>query len=305
MSTVTLAANAMATRFELILHGDSETQLRAAGEEALAEIQRIENQLSLYRPTSEIAQINSRAAREKVQASPEVFALLQHAIALGHETEGAFDVTIAPLVRCWGFMNASGKLATPEAIALARTCVGMDKVQLDPATRQVRFAGEGVMIDLGAIGKGYAVERATELLRAAEIQSALLHGGTSTVSAIGGPPDAPTWKVALPERCPSPVQTDQPITFELRDEALSVSAIWGRAFRDGEKTYGHVIDPRSGLPVTHSVLSTVVLPTATDTDALSTALLILGKAAHKSIHSLRSGMRSLLVESNGNVQQQP
>src|SRR5262245_16054321 len=104
MQTVTLARNAMATRFELVLHGKNASGLQAAGEEALNEVDRLENLLSLYRPGSEIAQINARAAGEPVLVSPEVFSLLQHAQRLSAETGGAFDITIAPLVRCWGFM---------------------------------------------------------------------------------------------------------------------------------------------------------------------------------------------------------
>src|SRR6185436_12336620 len=104
MPPVTLACNAMATRFEIVLHGDNPVALRAAGEEALREIERLEAQLSLYRPASEIFHLNARAAREPVKVSPALFALLQRAKRLHEETDGAFDITIAPLVRCWGFM---------------------------------------------------------------------------------------------------------------------------------------------------------------------------------------------------------
>src|SRR5262245_34158891 len=108
MAKVTLARNAMATRFELLLHGDDPVSLRAAGEEAFDEIERLEARLSLYRPSSEIAHVNARAAREAVRVTPGVFALLEHAARLHHETNGAFDITIAPLVRCWGFMGGTG-----------------------------------------------------------------------------------------------------------------------------------------------------------------------------------------------------
>src|ERR1043165_4268416 len=117
MQTVSLAREAMATRFELVLHGESQPALRAAGEEALEEIARLENQLSLYRPGSEIAQLNARAAHEAVQVSPELFALLEHARRLSAETDGAFDITIAPLVRCWGFMGGHGKMPSAEEVA--------------------------------------------------------------------------------------------------------------------------------------------------------------------------------------------
>jgi thiamine biosynthesis lipoprotein len=312
MPTVTLARNAMATRFEIVLHGDHAPALRAAGEETFDEIARLENQLSLYRPGSEIAQLNARAAREAVQVTPQVFALLQHALKLSAETNGAFDITIAPLVRCWGFMGANGRLPAPEEIAAARELVGMEKVLLDAPNRTVRFACEGVMLDLGAIGKGYAVERAAEFLREAGVISALIHGGTSTVCAIGRPPEAEAWKIALDtvakleRRAPSrPASTNPqpraepvlgaPITILLRDESLSVSAASGRQFEFEGKRFGHVIDPRTGQPTEAAVLSAVALPSATETDALSTALLTLGSVGENLILSSRVGAKTLVV----------
>lgn len=299
MPTVTLACHAMATRFEVVLHGDNESHLRAAGEEALAEVNRVENQLSLYRPGSEIAQLNARAASEPVRVSPEVFSLLQHAAQLTAETGGAFDISIAPLVRCWGFMNNAGRLPASEEIEAARELVGMDKVLFDVRERTIRFARPGVMLDLGAIGKGYAITRGMEILRVAGVTSALFHGGTSTVGAIGHPPDAEFWRVAVDAPSSDGGKTTR--EFHLHDEALSVSAVWGRMFSAGDKKFGHVIDPRTGQPVTSAVLAAVVLPDATETDALSTALLTLGAAGQSEITRLRPGMRTLVVDAAGAV----
>src|SRR5688572_10919776 len=170
----------MATRFEMVVCGPNESGLRAAAEEALNEVQRIEAQLSLYRPDSEVAHLNARAARQWVRVEPGLFRLLQQAKRLSEETLGAFDITVAPLVRCWGFMGSSGRQPGKRAIAEARKCVGMDLVELDSESFQVRFARDGVMLDFGAIGKGYAIERAVELLREADITAAIIHGGTST-----------------------------------------------------------------------------------------------------------------------------
>ncbi len=318
MQTVTLARHAMATRFELVLHGDDPVGLRAAGEEALDEIDRLENRLSLYRPGSEIAQVNARAAREPVRVTPETFALLQHAQQLHAETGGAFDITIAPLVRCWGFMGAHGKMPAPDEVAAARACVGMQHVQLDAQSHAVRFTRDGVMLDLGAIGKGYAVGQAAEILRAAGITSALIHGGTSTVCAIGRPPDSDSWKVAI-EAPPGNARSSafaQPSVsqlgedsapeklpaVQLRDEAMSVSAVWGRSFIADGKLLGHVIDPRTGHPVNRALLAAVVLPSATETDALSTALLVLGADGRDSVARLRPGMKTmLLADSAGTI----
>jgi len=319
MACVNLALNAMATRFELVLPGENTASLRAAGEEVIEEIQRLEARLSLYQPNSEIAHVNRRAAQAPVPVTAPVFALLDHARRLTEESTGAFDITVAPLVRCWGFMGGDGELPSPEALAAARACIGMDLVRLDPVERTVAFAREGVMLDLGAIGKGYAIERAIEILREGGITSALLHGGTSTIYALGQPPDADAWKIALaippqdPElpyarltwkpggetaadTAPAAVGP-QPVivTVPLRDEALSVSAVWGKFFRAEGRKFGHVLDPRTGQPVARAALALVALPSATETDALSTALLVEGAEGHDRIAGLRPGMKTLVA----------
>jgi thiamine biosynthesis lipoprotein len=300
MANVALAVHAMATRFELVLHGEDPVHLRAAGEEALGEIERLESQLSLFRPESEIAHLNAQAAREPIQVSPEVFGLLEHAQRLHAESGGAFDITIAPLVRCWGFMGSSGRRPSAEELARAREKVGMNLVQLDSEQRTVRFSREGVMLDLGAIGKGYAVERAVELLREAGVTSALLHGGTSTVFGLGQPQEGDQWVVAIEGPKIGPEAGSRLAMLPLKDEALSVSAVWGKSFHADGKEYGHVLDPRTGQPVVDALLAAVVLPSATETDALSTALLTRGAEGHETLGKLRTNMKTLLVAKVGN-----
>jgi len=297
MQTVAVALDAMATRFEIVLHGENPVSLRAAGEEALAEVERLEARLSLFRPDSEIARVNARAARKPVRVTPEVYALLDHARRLSDETGGAFDITIAPLMRCWGFHGGSGTVPSPEAIAAARECIGMRLVELDARDFTVRFARDGVMLDLGAIGKGYAVEQAAEILREAGVTSALIHGGTSTAFAIGQPPDAGCWKVAIdrPAADGGAKSSSLLTTVELRDEALSVSAVWGRCLEAGGQVYGHEIDPRTGWPANAAVLAAVATGSATESDALSTALITVGLVGHDAIARLRPGMRTLVA----------
>jgi len=288
MQRVAVARNAMATRFEIVLVGENLSSLRAAGEEALDEIERLEARLSLYRPSSEIANINARAAREPVRVEPALFRLLQHARQLSEETKGAFDITVAPLMCAWGLMGSKvGRDAPPSRseLAAARACVGMPLIELDPKSFTIRFSRPGVMLDLGAIGKGYAIDQAAELIREAGVAQALIHGGTSTVYAIGGP-----WKVAIDSDKEDPMAV-----VNLTDTALSVSAVWGKSFRIGDKTYGHVLDPRTGKPVSRALLAAVILPSATETDALSTALLTVGSRGHSQIQALRPEMRSVVL----------
>jgi thiamine biosynthesis lipoprotein len=289
----------MATRFEILLYGGREADLRAAAEEALDEVDRLESQLSLYRPASEIAVVNRLAARQPVRVSPSVFDLLSLAQRLHQETAGAFDITIGPLVRCWGFMGGTGSLPTDQAVAEARNLVGMYHVKLDRADCSVRFDREGVMIDLGAIGKGYAIDCAVQLLRDSGMTSGLIHGGTSTTYALGTPPEAPGWRIELPG---IPEVGFHPIALELRDEALSVSAVWGRSFTAGGKAYGHVLDPRTGQPVEGALCTAVGLPSATETDALSTALLVAaGTGQASSITELRPNLRHFVARKDGIV----
>jgi thiamine biosynthesis lipoprotein len=258
---VLLARYAMATRFELVLWGDDEVRLRAAGEEALEEIARLEAQLSYYQPTSELSGVNARAAREPVPVSATLFHLLLRVRELSAQSEGAFDITVAPLLRCWGFVGGSGQMPEPEQIEAARQLTGMQHLLLDESNYTVAFDRPGVELDLGAIGKGYAVDQAVERLRESGVRSALLHGGSSSIYALGAPPDA---------------EEMEPIPIALRDAALSVSAPHGKWFFAKGRRYGHVIDPRSGYPAGRSLLAGVISASATDGDALSTALLTLG-----------------------------
>jgi thiamine biosynthesis lipoprotein len=304
MLPVTVACHAMATRFEIVLYGENPVALRAAGEEALQRIDQLEDQLSLFRTGSEISYLNARAAKSPVRVTPGLFALLHQAQKLSAESRGAFDITVAPLVRCWGFMGGVGRFPAPAEVAEARTKVGMGLVQLNSADFTVQFAREGVMLDLGAIGKGYAVEQAVEVLREAGVTSALIHGGTSTVQALGPPPGEEFWKIAIETPVTKPdVPPSLLATVPLKEEAMSVSGLVGNSFQAKGRTYGHIIDPRTGEPAIGTVLAAVVLPSATETDALSTALLTVGAAGHEAIAKLRPGMRTLVVsDSDGQFQ---
>jgi FAD:protein FMN transferase len=197
-------------------------------------------------------------------------------------------------------MGGDGRSPPADEVADAREKVGMKLVELDKEAFTVRFARAGTMLDLGAIGKGYAVERAAEVLREAGVSSALIHGGTSTVQALGPPPGEEFWKIAI--ETPTPVPTTSPAllaTVPLREEAMSVSGVWGNSFQVGNRTFGHIIDPRTGEPAVGTVLAAVVLPSATETDALSTALLTVGASGHHAIAELQPGMRTLVVSESG------
>jgi thiamine biosynthesis lipoprotein len=322
----------MNTRFEFVLRGEREVALRAGGEEALDEITRLESQLSLYRRDSELNQINARAGHEPVRISPPLFRLLARAKDIWAATDGAFDLTIAPLMRAWKFVRDTGALPDPAELSAARACVGMQHVELDAANFTVHFALPGVVLDPGAIGKGWALERAGVILREAGVTDALLHGGTSTVLALGTEAEGQPWRIAIehPQSALDTMETRVPLesgssrghetpsnpmrvslvtstttaaqpappllaVVALHDEALSVSAVWGKAFAAGGRVLGHVMDPRKGEPTDAAVLAAIVHPSATDTDALSTALLTLGIGGLDKIAAFEPQARALVV----------
>ena len=334
---VAVARNAMATRFEILLHGPNPIALRAAAEEALAEIERLDRELSFYNPASQISRLNTRAAHEPVTVEPAVFHLLHRAAQLHRDTAGAFDISIAPLLRAWGLTGSGGRVPTAAQLAAARHCVGMEHVNFDPDNYTVRFLRPGVQLDLGAIGKGFALERATQILRDLGVTSGLLHGGTSTVCALGHPPDAAAWNIAIEhpenalgqsrsaEHCSASAMetaprramrgaptestasaraemarrklTPAPVLgiVPLCDTTLSVSAVWGKSFTANGRTYGHVIDPRTGRPTRGAQLAAVVLPSAIDSDAISTALLTIGRPGLKQLVALRPEIKALVA----------
>lgn len=294
---VTVARNAMATRFEIALFGGHPVELRAAAEEALDEVQRVETMLSWRQPASPLARVNACAGQEPVRVNPELFALLRRCRELSELGNGAFDITVGPLMRAWGFHATEGQMADEATLTAARQACGMQFVELDEAGLTVRFTRPGMRLDFGAIGKGYALDLAAGVLRDAGMTSALIHGGTSTVCAIGRPPGVEGWKIAV--EYPPGASTVDPLpvlaVLNLCDTALSVSAVWGRVFRIGQDTFGHVIDPRLGRPANRALLSIFISSSATESDALSTALLVEGAPGIASLRERCPAARTLVL----------
>lgn len=288
MLVVQLACYAMRTRFELVLVGEDEHHLRAAGELALSEIVTMERLLSRFRPDSDIGRANALAARQPVRIDARTFNLLRRALQLSQETDGVFDITIAPLLRCWSIADKRSEPPMPEEVADAKSFVGASHVLLDEETMTVRFDRDGMMLDLGGIGKGYAIERATQLLQESGVENALLHGGTSTIYAFGHDPDGNAWQAAVAH----PLNGEILTTVTLNGQALSVSVVRerGMGIKEREKAIeanssllpnpqspALIIDPRTGYPVTQTLQAAIVLPSPTDAEAWSTALLVMGK----------------------------
>jgi len=267
---------AMGTTFTIYLYSSSRPTADAAFEAAFDEIERIEEALSNYREGSELSRINRLAGREKVTTDPEVFNLLQTSFDYRRKSDGAFDISVGPLMRAWGFFRKNGKYPTRAELERARSRTGWTKMNLDSQQRTVSFAVPGMELDMGGIGKGYAVDRVIDLLREAGVKSALVDAGSSTLYALGAPPGKDGWKVVVPR----PGDRTHAISeVLLRDNSLSTSGSYEKFFRLNGRTYCHIMDPRTGEPVQGMLQTTVIAPTGTATDALSTTMFVMGPAA--------------------------
>jgi len=282
---------AMNTTFQILLGGAEPVRLCAAGEGALDEIERVETRLSYFRAESDVRMVNVLGAQLPVKIDPRTFALLSTARGVWQATSGAFDVTIAPLLRAWGFTGGAGHAPEEQAVADALALTGMRHVVLDADACTAFLDAPGVEIDLGAIGKGFAVDEAAACLRECGVPLALIDGGTSSVYATGAPVGQSGWRVAI--AAPPGYPGSLPVAV-LKDSSLSVSAPHGKCFQMDGRSLGHVLDPRSGRPVEGALLAAVVGPSAALGDALSTALLVLGPEGLHAI-SARWPEYSLLV----------
>jgi len=293
---------AMACDFEIQFpaqHEDAATEHAIA---ALDLVETIEDQLTVYRNHSEVLDINRRAALEGVEVESRLFSLLSLASCLYEQTGGAFDITSGPLSDVWGFSRRTGKLPQEEDLKRALKKVGFQHVELDETEQAIHFKLPEVAINLNSLGKGYALDRAAELLDQNGLADYLIHGGRSSVLARGQ--DEAGWAIGLRH----PMRPSERLgEFFLRDEALATSGSGTQFFRHGGKRYGYILDPRTGMPAEGIYSATVIAPTAAEADALSTAFYVMGPVEVEKFCAAQPELRALLVcpaEREGDIQLQ-
>jgi thiamine biosynthesis lipoprotein len=253
--------------------GPAAAALTAVVGEALDEIDRVDRLMSHYRRDSPLSRLNREAANGPVAVEPELLDFLAECLRWSRDSDGAFDITVGPLMKAWGFFRDEGRVPAGDELARALEVVGYQHVVLDRAAGTVRFDRPGVELDLGGIGKGYAVDRVVDLLRRRGLASALVNLGGSSVYGLGAPPGRDAWEVGVADPM-APGKTAR--TVRLRDRALSVSGGYERFFEKDGVTHSHIMDPRTGRPV-QGVLSVAVLAdSATAGDALDNVLFVLG-----------------------------
>lgn len=269
-----ISRRAMATEFVVMLPPNQADAVEVAVA-ALEQVDVIEQALTIYRPDSEIAVLNRTAGIGPVSVSPQTFDLLRRAIAWSEQTQGAFDISAGPLVEAWGFTSRSGKKPTDDAIQEARQRVGYEQITLDGDNRTVRFAVPDMSINLGAIGKGYALDRVAEELRGQGVEDFLIHGGNSSVLAAGD--QVAGSQLGWPVGVAHPTKPKHRLAgIWLRDQSIATSGSGKQFFHHRGRRYGHVIDPRTGYPAGDLLSLTVLMDSAADADACATGLFVEG-----------------------------
>jgi thiamine biosynthesis lipoprotein len=266
--------DAMGTTYVVVAYGSDPSKTGAAVQESLQEAVRLDRLLSNYRADSEISEINRSAASRPVEVSDEVFQLLAKCLEYSRESQGAFDITVGPLMKIWGFYKGSGHFPHGPEIRGAMTKVGYRHIQLDRNAMAVRFDRSGVEIDPGGIGKGYAVERMAAILRGAGVDSALISAGTSTMYAIASPPGEDGWAIKI--RHPKE-GTRYVREVRLRDVSMSTSGSYEKFFWARGRMNSHIMDPRTGYPAQGVLSATVIAPAPLDSEAWTKPLYIDGR----------------------------
>ena len=283
----------MGTFLELTLWQEETETAKRLIRQAVVEVHRLEEVFSNFDPDSDLSRFNELAGKGKIDLNPDLYQILKIAVAFGARTGGYFDVTVGPLVRLWKQSLSLGTLPSQEALVKTLSLVGYEKLKLYP-NRQAAL-GPAMELDLGGIGKGYAVDRIADRLRVAGVTSALINFGGSSICALGAPPGRRAWEIGIE----APDKTLRGV-IQLRDRALSTSGSMGQFWLVGGKKYGHLINPKNGMPVTEARAATAVMSSATAAEALTKPLAIIGSDALSLIDRF-PGAEAAVIPANGQL----
>jgi thiamine biosynthesis lipoprotein len=282
----------MGTLFRIVLYAPDEAAARKAAKAAFARVEELNKILSDYDPESELMRLCKSAGGPPVAVSRDLFKVLQESVHYGKLTDGAFDVSIGPVVRLWRKARKTGKVPNPEEIKAALAKVDYRKIELDADGRTVRLLLVGMLLDLGGIAKGYAADAALEVLRQLGITRALVAAG-GDIAVGDAPPDAPAWRVGI-----APLRSaDSPPKYHLllRNAGVSTAGDLHQAVEIDGKRYSHIIDPKTGLGLVGRRSVTVIAPNATTSDGMDTGLCVLGAERGMKLIEAREDLAALFV----------
>jgi FAD:protein FMN transferase len=284
---------AMACRFEVIIDSLGRQGIDAAGK-CLDEVDRLESILSIFRPTSEVSRLNREASTSPVLVGSELLELLQICKRLHEESEGAFDITTGALSECWGFQERNPKLPATEILTSARERVGAHLISFG-TDGSVSLRRAGIRINLGGVGKGYALDRGAAKISERGIGTALLNAGGSSILALGAGPEGTGWRIGLRH----PVFREKRMaTVRLRSCAMGTSSQEEQSFEESGRRYGHILDPQTGFPPTRVRSVSVIADSAARADALATAFFVGGPELAARFCSKHEGVTAVMLLAN-------
>lgn len=268
------SVDAMGSTFSVVIYGEDRERLQAIVAQALEEARRLDRLLSNYLPDSEWSEVNRKAADRAVPVSRDLFELLAACVEYSRESEGAFDISVGPLMKVWGFYKGSGHLPHRAEVRGALSTVGYRKILLDRNAQTVRFSQPGVELDPGGVGKGYAVDKVAEVLRSNGISSALISAAGSSIYAMGAPPGESGWRLNIKD----PKNQNKSVAeITLKDQSLSTSGNYEKFFLAEGKLYSHIMDPRTGFPSQGMLSVSVIAPRTLDSEVWAKPYYILGR----------------------------
>jgi thiamine biosynthesis lipoprotein len=283
---------AMGTVFEIVAYSDSAGRASSAIDQALDEVVRLDNVMSNFKPESDLSRMNREAHFHAVRIPADLYKVIETSLAYSRLSEGEFDVSVGPVVDLWKAALAGGATPTAAELAQARSCVGYEKIELI-APDQIEFHSDCMRVDLGSIGKGYAVDRAMAILRSNGIERAYIDAGGSTIYGMGTPPDRDGWLVHL--RDPSNRLDPQ---VKLISNSVSTSEQTAASTLMGDAP-GHIVVPGSGKPLRTRYAVSVTAKSAAVSDALSTTLLLLGPEKGAAVVSRLKDVGAIWVSADG------
>lgn len=285
----------MGTVFEIAAFGETSEQSSVAIDKAFQEIVRLDDLMSNYKSDSALSNLNRSAHFQTQRIPPDLYRVIEHALQLSKLSEGKFDITVAPLVNLWKAALAGDSTPLFAQQQEAQTCVGYQKIELTPPD-QIIFHSSCLQLDLGAVGKGYAVDCAAEILRSQRIQDAFINAGGSTILAMGSPPGQAGWLVHLRD----PSHKIDPYVV-LKNGSVSTSEQTSRSLL-GRDSPGHIIDPLTGKPLESQFAVSVVTPTGTTSDGLSTTLLLVGPIRGKVLVNQTSDVSAIWLSPKAEIE---
>src|SRR5882724_4233309 len=286
---------AMGTVVEIAVYDESTIHASDAIDSALQEMIRIDRMMSNFDPTSELSRLNHSAFGSPQIVSPDLYRVIEESLKYSRLSGGEFDVTVGPLVDLQKAALRGEHIPTSQEEKKLRSCVGYQKVELIPPNK-IQFHSPCLRIDLGSIGKGYAVDRAVEVLRANGIKSALVNAGGSSIYAIGAPPRQSAWLVHLRD----PSNKIDPHVL-LTENSVSTSEQTPPSLLTNESA-GHIIDPQKGQPLQTNLAVSIVAKSTTASDALSTTLLLLGPLRGRELLKPLQDTAAIWVSPTGEAQ---